>query len=123
MPYAILYQTVDGDHYISQERYDDLDSTHWQLEIDGYAKESDTKFHKGIGNSLKIASIYKTYAKDITRIKVYDKYYTFRELSEQTGVAPNTLRLRYQRGKRNDDLIRPIGKKNNKGDYKTNETR
>ena len=111
MPYAILYQTVDGDHYISQERYDDLDSTHWQLEIDGYAKESDTKFYKGIGNSLKIASIYKIYAKDITRIKVYDKYYTFRELSELTKVAPNTLRLRYQRGKRNDDLIRPIGRK------------
>lgn len=59
---------------------------------------------------IKPADQSRNYHKNIKRIQVNGDGITFAELSEQTGLNEKTLRQRYAKGLRDNDLIAPPGK-------------
>ena len=113
MKYMILY-TSESDEYISSAVYQDLESAQWDLEIKGYSKDSDTYFFKGRGRDVNTALICKVMPSAIKAVEVKGKTYTFKQLAEETGLKPKTLRERYNRGFRDDELIKPARNYNGK---------
>ena len=113
MKYMILY-TSESDEYISSAVYQDLESAQWDLEILGYSKDSETYFFRGIGQDIKTALIYKVIPSGVKTVEVKGKTYTFKQLSEETGLKTVCLRERYNRGFRDDELIKPARNFNGK---------
>ena len=109
----ILY-TSESDEYISSAVYQDLESAQWDLEILGYSKDSETYFFRGIGQDIKTALIYKVIPSGVKTVEVKGKTYTFKQLSEETGLKAVCLRERYNRGFRDDELIKPARNFNGK---------
>ena len=114
MKYMILY-TSESDEYISSAVYQDLESAQWELELNGYSKDSETYFFKGIGRDIKTALIHKLIPRGVGTVEVDGKTYTFRQLSEKTGLTTRCLRERYKRGFREQELIRPAIDYNGRG--------
>lgn len=110
----ILRSNGNGE-YILKKQFPDLESAQWELELEGYKKDSETYFYKGVGRDAETSTIYKVVNEDLMKIEVDGKKYTVKEASEKFGVSSQNLYTRYKRGLRGKHLIMPVTKRSRNG--------
>lgn len=108
MIYVNRYEFYD---YIINRNFYSLDEAQTYLEWMGYRMYDEHEYTKEDSGITSYAQICRVNTSGYRSVAVDGVEYSLLDLAKKYGLQPQTVRLRYLRGERGKDLIKPTGSK------------